>query len=108
MANAITRRAWQCSHIGLIFLKTEPPYRMFAVADASHASSKTSYAVEGQMAIKMTDRVYGLSSSGKIKPDRRNGYGHCLVHSAKRAKRISHSTSHASLSASAAVLPTAS
>eukprot|EP00959_Pyramimonas_sp_CCMP1952_P109073 2281240-Pyramimonas_sp.AAC.1 len=90
MANTITRRAWQHSHLGLIFVKLEPPYRMVAVADASHASSKTSYAVEGQMAIKMTGRVYGLTTSGKIKPDWSNGYGHCLVHSAKRAKRISH------------------
>eukprot|EP00959_Pyramimonas_sp_CCMP1952_P282012 5894340-Pyramimonas_sp.AAC.1 len=76
MANAIAKRAWQHSHIGLIFLKLDPTYRVIAVAGASRGSSKSSDAVEGQMAITMTYCLYGLTSSGKIKPDRNNGYGH--------------------------------
>eukprot|EP00959_Pyramimonas_sp_CCMP1952_P385794 8085557-Pyramimonas_sp.AAC.1 len=64
MANAIARRAWQHSHFGLLFVKLDPPSRMLAVAGASHASSTSSCAVEGHMAIKMTDRASGLTSSG--------------------------------------------
>ena len=93
-ANTIIRRAHRDCDIGLWYRKINPPYKLFSVSDASHASSKTSYAVEGTLVLLMHDKASGIEK-GKHDSDKLNGVAHILVHGGKRSKRISHSTSHA-------------
>ena len=59
MVSAIVRRARKFALPGLIFLKIAPPDRTVAITDARHASSNKPFAIEGQMTINMSDKVYG-------------------------------------------------
>ena len=74
----------------------DPPYKLLAIGDASHASSKTSYAMEGRLVLRCSDSG-PCPDKRQLQADGRsfNGVAHLLLHSGKKAKRISHSTSHA-------------
>ena len=90
---------------GLVFLKLTPPLRILSISDASFATSKTSYVIEGILNLITEDTMTDSSIvSGTLTADivkkLKNGRAHCITTSGKKAKRISHSTSHAeSLSA---------
>ena len=91
-ANRIVRRAQQHPDRGFIFLPLRPPLRIVSFSDASFSTSSTSYAVEGVLVLLTS----GLSpATGVHAGASMNGRAHLLLHSANKAKRISHSTSHA-------------
>ena len=98
-ANTLTNRAKLTPRRGLLFLKLTPPLRALSISDASFATSKTSYAIEGilnlitedTMAKKATSSVLDVAETKKLL----NIKAHCLMVTGKKAKRISHSTSHA-------------
>ena len=83
---------------GLHFVKISPPFRLNAIHDASAASKRSSYAYEG-LIILLThdaDNKYP-NSKGYLDEAACNAYaglGQPLVHSARKSKRISNSTSH--------------
>ena len=93
-ANALVRRAQQEPYLGLLFLPLPPPWRFLSIGDASGASTKTSYAIEGGLALRMSDAPDMPRTKQELCGSWLNGTAHILVHSGKRAKRISHSTSH--------------
>jgi hypothetical protein len=77
-----------------------PPLRILSISDASFATSKTSYAIEGILNLITEDTMHNKSIvSGTIAVNDvaklMNGSAHCITTSGKKAKRISHSTSHA-------------
>jgi len=63
--------------------------------DSSFASSKTSYAIEGFMVLRMTDRCKDIANNAQLDASCFNGVAHPLMHQGKKAKRINHGTSHA-------------
>ena len=92
-ANSIIRRAQQHSSRGMYFRKLQPPLCLMAIADASFSTKNTSYAVEGTLSVLKTAPV-GLTpgtQSAKVW----SGQCHVLAHHSGKAKRVSHSTSHA-------------
>ena len=92
-ANAIIRRAQQHSGRGLFFRKLQPPLCLMAIADASFSTKNTSYAVEGTLSV-LKSAPTGLkpgNQSAKVW----SGQCHVLSHHSGKAKRVSHSTSHA-------------
>jgi len=91
-ANAIIRRAWQNPDFGLCYPKLEGPVSILAVSDASFSTKSTSYAIEGTAVFlrpRLPDNV-GTASASAF-----SSYVHMLAHHSGKAKRISHSTSHA-------------
>ena len=92
-ANSIIRRAQQHSSRGMYFRKLQTPLCLMAIADASFSTKNTSYAVEGTLSVLKTAPV-GLTpgtQSAKVW----SGQCHVLAHHSGKAKRVSHSTSHA-------------
>ena len=99
-ANTLTTRAKLTPRRGLVFLKLTPPLRILSISDASFATSKTSYAIEGILNLITEDTMTDSSIvSGTLTADvvkkLMNGKAHCITTSGKKSKRISHSTSHA-------------
>ena len=103
-ANSIIRRAQQHSDRGLYFRKLAAPLCLMAIADSSFSTKSTSYAVEGTMSV--------LKSAPEVlTPDTKSakvwaGQCHLLCHHSGKAKRISHSTSHAESLAAYSTLST--
>ena len=97
-ANLIIGRAKQTPNRGLLFQKLTPPLRILSIGDSSFATSKTSYAIEGKLELITEDRPYEMKA-GKLSVADTNLFlgvtAHILIMTAKKAKRISHSTSHA-------------
>jgi hypothetical protein len=103
--NAVIRKAHEYSNLGLVYLKIDGPKRALGIGDASFASSKSSYAIEGNLA--------GIAPDfAELREPARRDYCsketlttdfHVLVHSSRKAKRISHNTSHAESLANYAV-----
>ena len=98
-ANSLLKRAQRDSCMnGLHYGPLSLPLRLVAVADCGHASKKSCYPYEGMAVLLMHDsfgrRRPGEWSSGAAASSL-GGSGHVVYFSARRAKRISHSTSHA-------------
>ena len=78
------------------------PLRIVSIADSGHATKKSSYPYEGKMVLIMSDRVTGADDSewldSRTAGTMLSGYAHCIFFSARKAARISHSTSHAETS----------
>jgi hypothetical protein len=98
----VMKRAKSNPKRGLKFLVLKPPLRLLDVSDASYATKKTSYAIEGQLNLLTQETAFKLKpGSNELSPsDFRQflcsaGPAHPLFGSGKTAKRISHSTSHA-------------
>ena len=69
-----------------------------AVADAGHASKRSNYPYEGKLVLLMHDSFGRAATQEWLKGPASaalGGDGHVLFFSARRASRISHSTSHA-------------
>jgi hypothetical protein len=98
-ANALINRAKAFRTRGLIYLPIKLPLRVVSISDASHATSKTSYAIEGQISLIMHDTMAKVTKSKELDLGETKAYldgnAHILCVSSKKAKRISHSTSHA-------------
>jgi hypothetical protein len=97
-ANSIVRRAHANKHLGLLYCKIEGARRVLTITDSSFATSKTSYAIEGNISGIAPDYWEELAYKNikeECSGDLLSGLYHVLVHSGKRAKRISHGTSHA-------------
>ena len=92
--NALIQRAQATAHLGLHYHRLTPPLRIMAISDASHASSSTSYAIEGTMVLMVEDRVSNLTA-GIVNAKVLNSRCHVFWANSMKAKRISHSTSHA-------------
>ena len=101
--NSIVTRAHKYCDYGLIYEWMPPPHCIRGYADASYATSKTSYAVEANLVFKMADSTLlqaepstlPLAKRELVPPSEMDGKCHLLVHTGKLAKRISHNTSHA-------------
>ena len=98
--NQVVRRAKQYSARGIIYRPLQPPLRILAISDASFATSKTSYAIEGCLVLITSQQTIALKpGENRCSPaDFKKfccGSARILHASSKKAKRISHSTSHA-------------
>ena len=82
---------------GLHFARLAWPIRIVSIADSGHATKKSCYPYEGKFVFIMSDQVpktadEWLSSAYKHVLE---GHAHPMYFSARKATRISHSTSHA-------------
>jgi hypothetical protein len=96
--NTIVHRARQYHYYGLLYSPLETPVRCIGFSDIGFATSKSSYAVEALAVFRAHDRHHDLhedSATGDYDASNINGSAHILVHQAKKAKRVSHGTSHA-------------
>ena len=93
-ANALVKRAQRTPKRGLLFPPLQGPLVLLAISDASFSTSSTSYAVEGTAVVLRSTQ--GLPTShGSFDASALTGPCHLLLAQAKKAKRVSHSTSHA-------------
>ena len=94
-ANATINRSQKYPHNGLIFRKLKPPLVLYSISDASFASASTSYAVEGHCVCLAEQRTIHAYKDGMFTSKALDSQVHLLLASSKKAKRVSHSTSHA-------------
>lgn len=94
-ANAAIARAQRNPFRGLIYRKLTPPLVLYSISDSSFATSSTSYAVEGHAVVLAEKRHVYSDAMGHFPARTLDSRVHLLVASSKKAKRISHSTSHA-------------
>eukprot|EP00971_Amphidinium_carterae_P349209 6490899-Amphidinium_carterae.1 len=87
-ANKTLKRAIKDEDRGITFEPLVPPYRLQVITDASFATRRTSYALQGVILCLMEDRP-------GVEANLTYGFAHVLHASGSRAKRVSHSTSHA-------------
>ena len=95
-ASSLVKRAQGHPTRGLVYPKITGPMSVFSISDASFSTSSTSYAVEGNVVLLMPQ--HPMLSDRKFKEFNASvlsGPCHLLVAQAKKAKRVSHSTSHA-------------
>ena len=99
--NTLINRAKQTPKRGIKMFKINPPFRELVVSDASHASSKTVYAKEGQLLLLTSDesstrlpKTAAILSAQQLN-DLLTGPTQLLYYSSKKSSRVSHSTSHA-------------
>ena len=98
-ANAVVRRAQRNPKRGVHFPKLNGKLCIFCISDASFSTKSTSYAVEGQVVL-IKPAASMPSETGAFNAQQLTGPCHVISATARKAKRISHSTSHAeSLSA---------
>jgi len=98
-ANALLAKSVRNAHLnGLHFPRIQFPVRLNAIHDASHATKKSSYAYEGLVILLMHDAgPYTPGPKGFLPADQGYkwaGYGQPIVHSSRKSKRVSNSTSH--------------
>ena len=98
--NLIIKRAKRNSEcFGLHFNPLIPPLKLMEINDASHANSRTSYAIDGILTLLMEDHAVDYQRSGQELTDQQvkniSGFGHALLFNGQKARRISYSTSHA-------------
>jgi hypothetical protein len=93
--NAVIKKAHGTSHLGLVYpyLGTGPMC-LVAISDASFSSSSTSYAIEGSLVVLRSALAEDQQASEK-QGSFLSGRCHLLYHHSQKAKRVSHSTSHA-------------
>ena len=84
---------------GLHFHCLPFPLRLVSVADCGHATKKSCYPYEGKLVLVMSDTVARAGDTEWISASSSrtllSGYAHPIFFSARKATRISHSTSHA-------------
>ena len=97
--NALLKRARSNSVMnGLHFRKLTFPIRIVSIADCGHATKKSCYPYEGKMVVIMADRTSEISEDEWMHSSSfplLEGHAHPIFFSARKATRISHSTSHA-------------
>ena len=87
---------------GLYYRPMSFPLRIVSVTDASFAGRETSFPQEAEIVLLMNDTHLNLTTKDYVDPKSNylvGGYAHVLFFSASKAKRISHSTSHAETNA---------
>ena len=99
-ANALLKKAKQNTiNNGLHYQPLDLPIRIACVSDCGHASKKSVYPFEGKFVFIMADHLPRQQSNEQWYKDHSaasfGGTAHIIYFSAKRASRISHSTSHA-------------
>jgi hypothetical protein len=111
--NTLINRAKHHPNRGLQIMKVQSPFRLLVISDASHASSKTVYAKEGQITLLSSDESSSRLPqrpailSGEQLHDLLCGPTQMLFYSSKKSARVSHSTSHAESLGSHGALATA-
>ena len=105
--NALIARAIKYREgVGLYFPVLKPPLKILCVHDARHVTKTSSYAQEGVLALLMEDRGPRVSPGvTKLRDDQLallSGPAHVLANTARKAKRVSYSTSHGEALAGAA------
>ena len=83
---------------GLHFHVLEWPLRIVSIADCGHATKKSCYPYEGKLVLIMSDKTSKIDATEWMESSHRHlleGHGHPIYFSARKATRISHSTSHA-------------
>lgn len=98
--NSLRKRAVQnARYNGLHFAHFGWPIRIVSIADCVHATSKSCYPFEGKFVFIMADRMsHGYGAEWLSAGESRwifEGRAHPLYFSARKATRVSHSTSHA-------------
>ena len=97
--NALLKKALSASPLnGLHFAPLSMPLRVVGVSDCGHATKRSSYAYEGKIVMMMSDHIKDSSAEwlpARLAQRLLAGKGHPLFFSARRATRVSHSTSHA-------------
>lgn len=104
VAKALLTRAQKYSRgAGLSFFPLRPPLVLETVHDASHASSWTSYAKEAVLVLLSEHKQIPIDRTNDALPKDMHwmigGRAHTLVNACSKAKRLSHSTSHAETNA---------
>ena len=98
-ANNLVLRAKSCAHFGLHFPFMKGPFRLMNISDASFATKGTSYAIEGIIIALVPDKISGIRNHGlapsEVRGDWMSSQCHVLYSASNKAKRVSHSTSHA-------------
>lgn len=90
--------------IGLYFAYMRPPFCAKSVHDACHVSRLSSYAIEGILVLLAEDRkdIVADKKTAVIRKEdveKLGGPGHPMINTSNKAKRLSHSTSHAETNA---------
>ena len=95
-ANAVVRKAQANARRGLVFERLTPPLTILSISDASFSTSNTSYAIEG-MCVFLCESRFTHAGPRKLTTQASvlNGPCHLLIAGSHKAKRVSHSTSHA-------------
>ena len=98
-ASSLLKRAQADSSFnGLHFAPLRSPLRLVPVADVGHASKRSNYPYEGKLVLLMHDGFAKQASHEWLTGQAASALGgdcHILFFSARRASRISHSTSQA-------------
>ena len=96
-ANAVVRRAQAAPHLGLVYEPLRQPLVVLSLSDASFSTSSTAYAVEGVTILLSSAQFMRclVPARTQYTASVMNGFAHLLVAGSHKAKRISHSTSHA-------------
>ena len=85
---------------GLHYKYFPMPLHFLAISDAGHATKKSSYPYEGKLVLLMEDKLKNDDREFISDKSLFEGSAHVIYFSARRATRISHSTSHAETLAS--------
>ena len=83
---------------GLHFHMLQFPLRIVSIADCGHATKKSCYPYEGKLVLIMEDKTRSIEEYEWMASGNRHlleGHAHPIYFSARKASRISHSTSHA-------------
>ena len=110
--NTVIKRLKRPVKHGLFYWKLKPPLRVISVSDASGHSKTSTYPTEGSAILLAEDRI------PKVLTDKADfllpglelflgGKMHMCVALSQKAKRLSHSTSHAETNAASKTLPIA-
>ena len=110
--NTVIKRLKKPIKHGIFLWKLKPPLRIVSVSDASSATKTSNYPTEGTAILLGEDRLSEVLTdrSDFLLPgleDCLSGKFHLCVGLSSKAKRISHSTSHAETNAAAKTLPIA-
>ena len=108
--NCVIKRLRRPLKHGIFLWRLEPPLRIAGISDASAPNKQSNFATEGIIVCLAEDRI------SKIITDKDDflidemvallgGKMHILTGSSQKAKRISHSTSHAETLSSAKAIP---
>ena len=110
-ANALIRRLRRPNEkIGIFFRRIYPPFRTLTVSDASPSNKSSNFATEGIITLLCEDRLPTIATDNNDYLDEQqvqlmSGHCHILQASSNKAKRVSHSTSHAETNSAARAIP---
>ena len=95
-ANSLVKRAQQNPTRGLVYPRLQGPLAVFSISDSSFSTSSTSYAVEGNAVLLMPlHKCLQTNAYTELNSATLSTHCHLLAAQSKKAKRVSHSTSHA-------------